>query len=76
MGTFPVWGEDHKMTKNGRLLIRKVCWAPPGGGSLFTVELRQQLLRRQQAGAAVAELHRQGVGEQEAQQRVLPMAHT
>ena len=43
---------------------------------LFAAELRQQLLRRQQAGAAVAELDRQGIGEQEAEQRVLPMAHT
>ena len=49
--------------------VRKVCWAPPGGGSLFAAELRQQLLRRQQAGAAVAELDRQGIGEQEAEQR-------
>ena len=36
---------------------------------LFAAELRQQLLRRQQAGAAVAELDRQGIGEQEAEQR-------
>ena len=43
---------------------------------LFAAELRQQPLRRQQAGAAVAELDRQGIGEQEAEQRVLPMAHT
>ena len=35
----------------------------------FAAELRQQLLRRQQAGAAVAELDRQGIGEQEAEQR-------
>lgn len=60
------------MTKNGQIPSSssgKFAGHHQAADPLFAAELRQQLLRRQQAGAAVAELDRQGIGEQEAEQR-------